>query len=256
MAKPRKKRAAPAASTQTPCSQCPLRKLPAFRKFSPKELEFIHTFKSGELRLEAGNTIFAEDTNSPYLYTVLSGWAFKYKTLPDGRRQVLNYAVPGDFIGLQASIFDSIGHSIEALTDVVLCVFPREKLWTLFENHTGLAFDVAWLAAREESILGDYLVSVGQRSANERVAFLLVHLFRRARQSGLVRDNKAAFPFTQEDLADTIGFSLVHTNKTLKRLRKTGYFKWSGSMFEMVDEAKLSELAGAATAAESLRPLL
>ena len=135
-------------------------------------------------------------------------------------------------------------------------MFPREKLWTLFENHTGLAFDVAWLAAREESILGDYLVSVGQRSANERVAFLLVHLFRRARQSGLVRDNKAEFPFTQENLADTIGFSLVHTNKTLKRLRKTGYFKWTGSTFEMVDEAKLSELAGAAPTAESLRPLL
>ena len=256
MANTRKKRSAPAASTQTPCHQCPLRKLPAFRKFSPKELEFIQTFKSGELHLEAGSTIFVEQTNSPHLYTVLSGWAFKYKTLEDGRRQVLNFAVPGDFLGLQASIFDSIGHSIEALTHVVLCVFPREKLWTLFENHTGLAFDVAWIAAREESILSDYLVSVGQRSATERVAFLLLHLFRRARQSGLVRDNKADFPFTQEHLADTIGFSLVHTNKTLKRLRKTGYFKWSGSTFEMVDEQRLAEATGEAAPVESLRPFL
>ena len=252
----RKKRADGAAPTLTPCAQCPLRKVPAFRKFSPQELEFIASFKSGELRLEAGSTIFVEETNSPHLYTVLSGWAFKYKSLEDGRRQVLNFAVPGDFIGLQASIFDSIRHSIETLTDVVLCVFPREKLWTLFENYTGLAFDVTWLAAREESILGDYLVSIGQRSATERVAFILLHLFVRARQSGLVRDNKVAFPFTQEHLADAIGFSLVHTNKTLKRLRKTGYFRWSGPIFEMVDEAKMAELAGALSPVEGKRPFL
>src|SRR5262249_47019575 len=147
-----RKRTKPAAGApiQTPCTQCPLRRLSAFRKFTAEELEFVASFKSGELRLEAGNAIFSEGTNSPPLYTVLSGWAFKYKTLENGRRQILNYALPGDFIGLQASIFDSIGHSIEALSDIVLCVFPREKLWPLFEKYAGLAFDVTWLAAREE----------------------------------------------------------------------------------------------------------
>lgn len=244
------------AKAQTPCTQCPLRGIATFRKFTAEEAEFMRSFKSGELRLEAGNTIFVEGTNSPHLYTVLAGWAFKCKTLEDGRRQVLNFALPGDFLGLQASIFDSIGHSIEALTDVVLCVFPREKLWTLFEKHTGLAFDVTWLAAREESILSDYLVSIGQRTATERLAFILLHLFERARQSGLVRGSATTFPFTQEHLADTIGFSLVHTNKTLKRLRKTGSFKWSGTSFEMVDEKKLRELAGHAPPGETLRPFL
>ncbi len=169
----------------TPCAKCPLRRLEIFRKFSAEELAFVSFFKSGELVLEAGSTIFSEGTNSPHLYTVLSGWAFKYKTLEDGRRQVLNFALPGDFIGLQASILDVIGHSVEALTDVTLCVFPREKLWSLYEKHTGLAFDVTWLGAREESILGDYLLTVGQRRAGERIAFVLLHLFHRARQLGL-----------------------------------------------------------------------
>jgi CRP/FNR family transcriptional regulator, anaerobic regulatory protein len=256
MAKSTKKAASTREHAQTPCTQCPLRKLSAFREFAPEELEFVRTFKSGELRLEAGNTIFVEGTNSPHLYTVLSGWAFKYKSLEDGRRQVLNFALPGDFIGLQASIFDSIGHSIEALTDVVLCVFPREKLWSLFEKHTGLAFDVTWLAAREESILGEYLVSVGQRNASERIAFIVLNLFQRARQSGLVRGNVVSFPFTQEQLADAVGFSLVHTNKTLKRLRKAGYFKWTGPTFEMLDEEKLTKLASIAAPIESVRPFL
>ena len=202
------------------------------------------SFKSGELVLEAGSTIFSEGTNSPHLYTVLSGWAFKYKTLEDGRRQVLNFALPGDFIGLQASILDAIGHSVEALTDVTLCVFPREKLWSLYEKHTGLAFDVTWLGAREECILGDYLLTVGQRRASERIAFVLLHLFHRARQLGLARGNAVSLPMTQEHLADTIGFSLVHTNKTLKQLRRTGAFKWTGSTFEVVDEKKLEALVG------------
>jgi CRP/FNR family transcriptional regulator len=256
MAKNKAKRTGAPVPVQTPCTQCPLRRLKTFRKFTAEELSFVRTFKSGELVLEAGNTIFVEGTNSPHLYTVLSGWAFKYKTLEDGRRQVLNFALPGDLLGLQASIFDSIGHSIETLSDVVLCVFPREKLWTLFETYAGLAFDVTWLASREVTILGDFLVTVGQRKASERVAFVLLHLFRRARQSGLVRGNSVSFPFTQEHLADAIGFSLVHTNKTLKRLRKTGYFKWSGTSFEMVDEAKLAELVGHLTPIDGVRPLL
>jgi CRP-like cAMP-binding protein len=255
MAKARNK-AGNKASAATPCPKCPLRKIDIFRQFSETELDFVNSFKSGELVLEAGNTIFAEGTNSPYLYTILSGWAFKYKTLEDGRRQVLNFALPGDFLGLQASIFDSIGHSIEALTDVVLCVFPREKLWTLYENHAGLAFDVTWLGAREESILGDYLITVGQRRAGERIAFVLLHIFQRARQLGLVRGNTLTLPLTQEHLADAIGFSLVHTNKTLKQLRKSGAFRWSGSTFELVDEQKLVDMVGQVANVGGVRPLL
>lgn len=249
-------KAGPPVPTQTPCTKCPLRKMPTFRKFSDEELAFVRTFKGGELVLEAGSTIFSEGTNSPHLYTLLSGWAFKYKTLEDGRRQVLNFAVPGDFLGLQSSIFDTINHSVEALTDVVLCVFPREKLWTLFEEHTGLAFDVTWLAAREETILGDYLVTVGQRRASERIAFVLLNLFQRARQVGLVRGNSLQLPVTQEHLADTIGFSLVHTNKSLKRVRSLGAFKWSGSSFELTDEAKLVNLVGQVSAIGGIRPFI
>jgi CRP-like cAMP-binding protein len=133
---------------QTPCGSCPLRQIKAFRKFSAVELDFMQSFKGGELVLDAGSTILVEGTNSPHLYTLLSGWAIKHKSLEDGRRQVLNYALPGDFLGLQGSIFESMHHSVEALTGVVLCVFPREKLWTLYEKHQGLAFDVTWLAAR------------------------------------------------------------------------------------------------------------
>ncbi len=244
------------AKTSTPCINCPLRKLPAFRAFTDEELKFMETFKAGELAVDPGATILLDGMNSAHLFTVLTGWAFRFKTLEDGRRQILNFALPGDFIGLQGSIMDKMQHSVEALTATVLCVFPREKLWTLFQNHPGLAFDTTWLASREESMLDEHLLSVGQRRANERMAYLLLHLYRRALQTGAGSKKKVEFPFTQQHLADALGFSIVHTNKTLKRLRATGTFKWTGTLFEVVDEDKLIELAGHPSLPGGTRPLL
>jgi CRP/FNR family transcriptional regulator, anaerobic regulatory protein len=248
------------AKAMTACQACPLRKIAIFRPFTGEELTFMETFKAGELVVDPGATILLEGTNSAHVFTVLSGWAFRFKSLEDGRRQILNFSLPGDFLGLQGSIFDKMQHSVEALTTTVLCVFPREKVWSLFQNHPGLAFDTTWLASREEIMLDEHLLSVGQRRANERMAYLLLHLFRRAQQSGqqsgASQKKKVDFPFTQQHLADALGFSIVHTNKTLKRLRATGTFKWTGTQFEVVDEAKLMELAGNPTTTGGLRPLL
>ena len=120
---------------KVPCEKCPLRQLEVLRDFTAKELEFVSNFKSGELNVEAGTSILLQSTNSAHLYTVLSGWAFRYKTLPDGRRQILNYALPSDLLGLQGSVNDEMQHSVEALTDMMLCVFPREKLWDLYTDY-------------------------------------------------------------------------------------------------------------------------
>src|SRR5712691_11251602 len=148
--------AAPLAGRKVPCEKCPLRVKPVFRQFMPEELKFVSDFKSGELNAEAGTSLLLQGNNSAHLYTVLSGWAFRYKMLPDGRRQILNYVLPADLVGLQASAFNEMQHSVEALTDMLLCVFPREKLWDLYRNHPTLAFDVTWLAAREEQILDEH----------------------------------------------------------------------------------------------------
>jgi CRP-like cAMP-binding protein len=231
------------SSGVTPCTECPLRRLRWYREFTPEELQFVSTFKAGELRFEPGSTILTEHADSPNLYTVLRGWAVKYKTIEDGRRQVINFALPGDLIGLQASMFDAMQHSVEALTDVTLCILPRRKLWSLYQRFAGLAFDMTWLGAREESILGEYLLTVGQRRASERLAFILLDLFRRARRAGLTQKNKLMLPVTQYHLADTVGYSLVHTNKTLQRLRQAGCFEWQGNNFELLDEKKLAAAA-------------
>lgn len=248
--------AVPSGGRKIPCEKCPLRPKPIFRVFTPEELAFVTTFKSGEFNAEAGATILLQGTNSAHLYTVLSGWAFRYKMLADGRRQILNFALPGDFIGLQGSVMDGMQHSVEALTDMVLCIFPREKLWTLYSTYPSLAFDVTWLAAREEQMVDEHLTSVGRRTALERTAYLLLHLFIRAEAIGLTQGTRIAFPFTQQLLADTLGMSLVHTNKTLKRLSASKAVRWKDRVFEILDRKALAEIAGYEDTEPARRPFI
>jgi CRP/FNR family transcriptional regulator len=236
--------ATPSPQRQVLCEKCPLRAEKALRDFAPEEIKFVDSFKSGELTAAAGTTLLLEGTNSAHLYTVLSGWAIRYKMLPDGRRQILNFVLPADFLGLQGSVLGEMQHSVEALTDMLLCVFPRERLWELYRNHPSLAFDLTWIASRQEQILDEHLMSVGRRTALERIAFVLLHLFLRAEQVRLTSKNKVQFPFTQQHLADALGMSLVHTNKTLRRLLASKAVRWKNRIFEVIDRDALVALAG------------
>ena len=107
---------------------CPLRPLDAFRTFEQEELAFVSSFKKGELGVDKGATVLVEGSHSAHLYTVLFGLGFRYKLLADGRRQILNYLLPGDLIGLQGSLMGEMQHSVEALSPMLLCVFEREQL--------------------------------------------------------------------------------------------------------------------------------
>jgi len=112
----------------TPCSACPLRKTGAFSANSEAEIEFIQAIKQRQIPVQAGQGIVREGDASSTLYTLLSGWAFRYRTLSDGRRQIFNFLLPGDFIGLQHQLGQASPHGVEALTDVSLCAFPNERL--------------------------------------------------------------------------------------------------------------------------------
>jgi CRP-like cAMP-binding protein len=93
--------------------------------------------------------------------------------------------MPGDLIGLQGSIEGEMQHSIEMLSDSILCVFDRSRLLELYRKHPGLGYDITWLASREERMLDENLLSVGRRSAMERAAYLIAFIHERARCTGL-----------------------------------------------------------------------
>src|SRR6266568_5921124 len=238
------------------CFECALRACGLFKPVTREELIFINDIKHGHLTVPAGTEIIHAQQDSPELYTLYRGWAFRYKTLPDGRRQILNFLLPGDLIGLQAAMFDAALHGIEALTDVELCVLPRHKVWALFGKKPDLAFDVTWLGSREESLVDENLTSVGRRTAVERIAALIVKLYKRAAALGLVTDGTFAFPLTQQHIAEALGLSLVHTNKTLARLRKLGMFTQGNGSLKLTNPRVLARVAQYFDEEIPLRPLI
>jgi CRP/FNR family transcriptional regulator len=238
------------------CAACPLRPLDAFVPMSEREVEFMRSFKSGELTVSRGALIFEQGTESAYLFTLLEGFAIRYAMLPDGRRQVLNFVFKGDLLGLQGEMLGEMQHTVEAATPVRLCVFSRRRIWDLFTNVPERAYDLTWLAAREESLLGDRLVSVGQMNGHERVAHALARLYLRGRSLGMVEDGRMPLPYRQRDLADGLGLSLVHTNKILRDFRERQIVAWRERTLVVTNFDALQAEAGMEDGDLPPRPLI
>lgn len=240
----------------TDCRYCPLRKKDAFQPMTKEELMFMQRFKAGELTVEPGTPILMEGSNAPQLFTALSGMGIRDKVLPNGERQVVNFVFPGDFIGLQAGILGEMGHSVEARTHMRLCVFNRSEFWNFFRNHPSRAFDITWLAAIEEHFLGETLATVGQRTAIQAISWALVKLFERGTSLGMVTNNQMDLPYTQRDLADALGLSLVHTNKTLSKLKERQLASWADGSLQINDLKALGQIAMVSPQTARKRPFL
>lgn len=227
----------------TKCENCPLRRRDIFQDMSQDDLRFMQRFKVGELVVDDGTQILMEGSNSPQLFTALHGMGLRYKLLPNGKRQVVSLIFPGDFIGLQAGIMGEMGHSVEATTKMTLCVFDRSEMWSFFKERPERAFAMTWLAAVEEHFMGDALSTVGQRTAMQAVSWALARVFIRGRALGLENNGAMRFPFKQQDLADALGLSLVHTNKTLAAIKSRQLAHWSDGILRISDLGALAEIA-------------
>jgi CRP/FNR family transcriptional regulator, anaerobic regulatory protein len=240
----------------TDCALCPLRNKPLFVPFTDEETAYMRRFKTGEVTIPSGGTVVAEGEQSDSLYTVLQGMGTRSVLLEDGRRQVINFVFPGDFIGLQASLMGEMKHTVRASTPMILCTFSRKRLWELFRDQPARAYDLTWIAAVEEHFLGETIATLGQRDATERLAWALLRIWRRLQAVGLARGQAVPLPFRQQDVADALGLSLVHTNKTVARLRREGIAAWSGGQLSVPDLARLALTAGLRDLKEEMRPIL
>jgi CRP-like cAMP-binding protein len=223
-----------------------LRALPLFVSHTAAELALVQSLKRRELVLGEGDTLIHEGQTDTRLFTLLEGWAYRFKTLSDGRRQILNFLLAGDFIGVQQKMGDSAAHGVVTLTTARFCVFDRDALWELHRNQPTMGFNVTWLTAQEESLVDDNLLSIGRRSAEERVATALILLYKRAAALGAQTQKfgeGVSFPPTQQHLADALGLSLAHTNKTLRKLQKRNLFRMAGGRLRLMDINALAQLA-------------
>jgi CRP-like cAMP-binding protein len=135
-------------------------------------------------------------------------------------------------------------------------VFQRDRLDELFRNQPGLSFDVTWLASREERMLDENLLSLGRRTAIERAAYLVAFLYQRAAAVGLTGERALLIPISQQHVADTLGLSIVHTNKTLRKLADRKLIRWHDRACEVLDAQGLLDVAGWSGIIERRRPLI
>lgn len=212
---------------------------------SDGEIAVVEQFKSGNRTIPAGVDLYSQNEICSDLYTLLDGWVCLYQILEDGRRQILDFALPGAFLGFQPDLDAPASHSAYCLTEIAICVFPRENLFDLFRAHPELALRMAWITARDGALAREHLINVGRRSARERVAHLLLELFYRVRRKiGDGHVNSIELPLTQEHIADALGLTAVHVNRTLRGLRQSKLLGFQGRTLTIREPALLAEVAG------------
>jgi CRP-like cAMP-binding protein len=219
------------------------RKLAWFGELTADDITVLDALLATQRAVRRGRDIVAEGRDYETMYVVQEGSAIRHRILRDGRRQVLNILLPGDFVGFPGCFFESALYAITALTDVVVCPVPFAALINLFEQRPRLAATIFWSFACEAAIYAERLIDIGRRSALERIAHFLLELLIRLQIIGSAMERSYRMPFTQELIADALGLSVPHVNRTLRELRDDGLISIEDQQVVINDIDALSALA-------------
>jgi CRP-like cAMP-binding protein len=186
---------------------------------------------------------------------ILSGWALRYKQLGDGRRQVLSMLLPADVCDLNVFSPIEMDHSIAAATPLAVAVISRESLISLLGKHPSLQRALSYDFQLSMGLLHDSIISIGQRTALERVANLFCGLCIRLEMIGCLGDLSFHLPLTQSDIAAATGLSVVHVNRTLGELRRMQLISLANKTLHILDLKGLKSVALFNSAFMHLPPL-
>lgn len=221
-----------------------IRKLQNFSRLSQRDKLALETAAAGRVRpVPARQDIIREGDTPEPVNLVLDGWACRYKTLEDGRRQILAYLLPGDICDMRMFILKQMDHTVGTVTPVRIAEIPKDLVLDLTDRHPRVARALWWSSLVEEAITREWIVNNSQRSALERVAHLLCEVFIRLKAVGLTQGATCEFPVTQAELADTTGLSTVHMNRTLQELRSAGLIIFRGRSLTIPDLGRLKATA-------------
>ncbi|MBD3664420.1 Crp/Fnr family transcriptional regulator [Sulfitobacter aestuariivivens] len=229
---------------QPPTASSPLvRKLGSLCLLSEEEISFLEGWQNNTIDVEAGVDFFVEGTERKTTFIMLEGWSIRYTVLSNGRRQILSYALPGDILGLHINFNAKATYSAAALSTSRLAVVDPRRILEIYQKFPILASGLSWATAREFAILGDQTVRLGRLSAKARLAHLLLELWHRLELIGNNEGNWLQLPMTQSDLADTLGLSLVHTNRSMAALRKSGLVSMTKNHIKLENIDALVQMA-------------
>ena len=219
------------------------RKLAAFVALSATETSALESLHKRRRTFVPGRDLVHQGQSEQAAYILASGWAVSYKIMEDGQRQIVDFQIPGDFLGLRSVLFHLSDHSVEPVTNIDVTEILLPDLLDAFSRTPRLAMAILWAASRDEAMVVEHLVGIGRREATERMAHFLLELGARLALVGM--GSKAGFdcPLTQYHLADALGLSAVHTNRVLRQLREWGMLTFRSGTVRFDDYDRLAEFA-------------
>jgi CRP-like cAMP-binding protein len=221
-----------------------VRKLEHGARLSQDEKALIEDLILRAETVEAHRDLISEGDAPDLVHVIVAGFACRYKTLPDGGRQIMAWLVPGDFCDLHVSLLGEMDHSIATLSASTITYLPRNGLEALTERHPNLTHALWWATLVDEAILREWLVNMGRRPAHQQIAHMFCEVRCRLDAVGLAPGGIMDFPLSQSDLADSAGLSSVHVNRVLQQLRDEGLIVWRGRVLQVPDQARLEAFAG------------
>ena len=219
------------------------RKLGTFVALSDPELALLERLHQRRRMFVAGKDLVQQGQSRQTAYILAKGWAVSYKILEDGGRQIVDFQIPGDFLGLRSTLLRLSDQCIEAVTDIEVSEVLLSELLGAVGENTKLPTAVLWAASRDEAMVVEHLVNIGRRDASKRLAHFLLELGVRLSLVGIGTTKGYECPLTQYLLADTLGLSAVHINRSLRQLRENGLVTFQGGQVVFDDHARLVEFA-------------
>ena len=222
------------------CLDCPLRASAAFRPMSDAELAFVRGTKTGERIVPARVDIMTSGDLNTGIYTLFSGWAFRYMILREGSRQILDIMLPGDLIGLQSPMTGKIRHSIQAITDVTVCHLDGDRFHNMFTIQPALSEALVATMLVEEHRADTRLLLLGRQRPTERLGYFLLELRERLLRRGEAADEGFELPLTYEHLSDTLGVSRSQAGASLRDMHSRGWASLSERRLKFLDAEKMA----------------
>lgn len=193
------------------------------------------------VHLAAGQSLFHQGDAADCVFSLTSGVMKLYAVLPDGRRQIVAFLFPGDFVGLEAR--PSHGFSAEAVSDAMLCRMRKGRFEWFADRHPALADARYRRAADELAVTQEKLVMLGRKSAAERLASFLFDVRRRG-DAGGSGTAMVPLPMSRGDIADYLGLTKETVSREFTRLRTARIIRQHAlALIEILDEGRLRALA-------------
>ena len=198
------------------------RKIASYVKLGEVEIKAVSDLYKRRRKFAPGLDLVHQGEIDQSAFIMAEGWACSYKILVDGSRQIVNFQIPGDFLGVRSVLFRTSDHNVEPITQIEASEVSKADLFETFSATPRLATAVLWAVSRDEAMVVEHLVGVGQRPAAERTAHLLLELGARLKLVGLGDKTGFDCPLTQYHLADAMGLTPVHVNRVLREIREAG----------------------------------